>query len=310
MERRCIWFPDGRAGQILYPAIELPILRESAEDAFDIIISLPLLFDEIFMSYDGFYHICQAGDVACNIHESLFVPENQILAFGDDLSYGPLINIDADYPSRLEFLEEMFGGPLPPEIHQKLIKEAHQLQFDTPRTDKPIAIWHGENPAEQLLLRRAVYALRGQQRPLFEVPLGTDLLKPVRGLTAYGMLDAGRYSEAWENTEIIATNRARHLISDWQQMRKNNGIRHWKDNRLSTHPIDVHDDEILSFIGEDWVNHSVVAGTAMGRIHAVSVSDRFAIWRIRILIQEKRIEMRQNPEGGSFQIRRAQGQDN
>ncbi|MEL4073305.1 DUF3658 domain-containing protein [Ochrobactrum sp. GPK 3] len=263
------------------------------------------------MPYRDFFHICMAGTAADNIQQQLDIPPEQIFAFHDDLTYGPLEDIDTNAVQRTQFLQEVFD----PEtltnlektcgLNEELLMEARKLQPETPRTSKPIVIWHGTHPGEQLLLRRAVYALRNQIRPLYELNVNSSLIDTPHEITAVALLGVDKVKSAWDNVEIIDRDRREFLIADWQRLRQHQGIRHALGERLTTHPIHIHDAQILELVKEQWTEQNRVIGHAMAEIQGCFATDTFVKWRIRKLASQNHIETKKEQDGG-FWVRASQ----
>ncbi len=248
------------------------------------------------MSYQDFLHICRAGNIADGIQNHFAVPANQILSFADDLTFGPLDDIDTGAINRASFLKQAYEGSvlrqmeMQGRLEQILQREASQLQFDTPRTPKPIVIWHGNNAADQLLLRRVVCQLRHQIRPLFELNLP---LRDKNGVvydseTAVPAPDC--VEQLWTRLNPIDMTRQQILIADWQRLRKNKGLRQISGQRLTVHSLDALDARILQLFGSEWKSIDDIGAKTVTEIDGNPVSSRFVQWRIRELVSERKLE--------------------
>lgn len=242
-------------------------------------------------------HLCCGDSAAGVIREGL--PEAAVLILRDDLAIGPLGDVDSDRPdARAAFWHALLaeeqreaiesGGALV----EQLAAEAAALR-DLPDAAERIVIWHGTGAAEQLTLRRALWALRDAATPVEEVAVGPELLPGAkrRDMTAVAMLEPRDIAAA--TARPIAPERRARLAAEWERLRtEGSGLRHHRNGVITTHPIDAHDQEILSALGPDWRPAGRVIGQPMGTITGFFATDAFCFWRLRQLAAQGRAEFR------------------
>ncbi|MGK9167944.1 DUF1835 domain-containing protein [Inquilinus limosus] len=248
-------------------------------------------------------HLC-CGDCAAEvIRAGLGLPETEVLPLRDDLAVGPLGDVDDDRPdARAAFWRvllaeedrgriEAGGGALA----DQLAAESAALRR-LPEAASKIVIWHGTGAAEQLMLRRTLWALRNAATAVEEVAVGAELLPEAkrRDMTAVAMLPPEDAPGA--AARPVAPDRKARLAADWERLRADGGgLRHHQDGAITTHPIDAHDEEILAPLGPDWQPAARVIGGPMGTITGFFATDAFIFWRLRQLAAQGRVEFEGSP---------------
>ncbi|MFE0757493.1 DUF1835 domain-containing protein [Inquilinus sp. NPDC058860] len=244
-------------------------------------------------------HLCCGDSAAGVIREGL--PDSAVLILRDDLAVGPLGDVDEDRPdARAAFWHALLaekdrtaietGGALV----EQLAAEAAALRH-LPDAAERIVIWHGTGAAEQLMLRRALWALRDAATPVEEVAVGPELLPGAgrRDMTAVAMLPPQDIPRAAATARPVAPERRTRLAAEWERLRADSGgLRHHRDGAITTHPIDAHDQEILAALGPDWRPAARVTGQPMGTITGFFATDAFCFWRLRQLAAQGRAEIR------------------
>lgn len=242
-------------------------------------------------------HLCCGDSAAGVIREGL--PESVVLILRDDLAVGPLGDVDSDRPdARATFWHALLaeknreaietGGRLV----EQLAAEADALRR-LPDAAERIVIWHGTGAAEQLTLRRALWALRDAVTPVEEVAVGPELLPGAgrRDMTAVAMLPPEDIAAA--TARPVAPGRRAQLAAEWERLRaEGGGLRHHRDGVITTHPIDAHDGEVLAALGPDWQPAARVISRPMGTITGFFATDAFVFWRLRQLAVQGRAEIR------------------
>src|SRR5687767_931328 len=139
-------------------------------------------------------HLCCGDSAAGTIREGL--SESAVLVLRDDLAVGPLGDVDSDRPdARAAFWHALLAEEQREAIESggtlvdQLAAEAAALR-DLPDSAEKIVIWHGTGAAEQLTLRRALWALRDAVTAVEEVAVGPALLPAAgrRDMAAVAML--------------------------------------------------------------------------------------------------------------------------
>ncbi|MBW8725091.1 MAG: DUF1835 domain-containing protein [Inquilinus limosus] len=247
-------------------------------------------------------HLC-CGDSAAGVIRA-GLPGSAVLVLRDDLAVGPLGDVDSDRPdARAAFWHAVFpdedreaiesGGRLVDQLAQ----EAATLQ-GLPDAAEKVVLWHGSGAAEQLILRRALWALRDAPVPLEEVTVGPDLLPGAlrRDMTAVGMLEPEDAPRAVATARPVDPGRRAKLAAEWERLRADSGgLRHHRDGTITTHPIDAHDAEILAAVGDDWMPAARAVGQPMGTITGFFATDAFVFWRLRQLAAQGRVELEGSP---------------
>ena len=246
-------------------------------------------------------HLCCGDSAAGVIRAGLALPESAVLVFRDDLAIGPLGDVDSDRPdARAAFWHALLaesdresietGGRL---IDQ-LAAQAAALR-DLPEEAEAFVIWHGTGAAEQLMLRRALWALRDARAPVREVEASPGDFRG-DGMTAVGMMEPQRMPAAEATARPVSAQRRAALAAEWERLRDNGGgLRHHRDGIITTHPIDAHDAEILAAVGDDWVPAARAVGRPMGTITGFFATDAFCFWRLRQLAAQGKVEFEGSP---------------
>ncbi|MGF6226771.1 hypothetical protein QFZ27_000726 [Inquilinus ginsengisoli] len=242
-------------------------------------------------------HLC-CGDSAAGVIRA-GLPESAVLVLRDDLAVGPLGDVDSDRPdARAAFWHALLAEEDREAIESsgalvdQLAAEAAALR-DLPDAAETIMIWHGTGAAEQLTLRRALWALRDAATATEEVAVGPELLPGAgrRDMTAVAMLPPETIAAA--TARPVAPERRARLAAEWERLRADSGgLRHHRDGAITTHPIDAHDQEILAALEDDWMPAACVIGRPMGTITGFFATDAFCFWRLRQLAAQGRAEFR------------------
>jgi len=242
-------------------------------------------------------HLC-CGDSAARVIRA-GLPGSAALVLRDDLAVGPLADVDSDRPdARAAFWHAVFpdedraaietGGT----FAEQLAAESATLRR-LPDAAGRIVIWHGTGAAEQLTLRRALWAVRDAATPVEEVAVGPELLPEAgrRDMAAVAML--APETIAATTARPVAPERWAQLAAEWERLRADGGgLRHHRDGAITTHPIDAHDQEILAALGDDWMPAARAVGRPMGTITGFFATDAFCFWRLCQLAAQGRAEIR------------------
>jgi hypothetical protein len=249
-------------------------------------------------------HVCCGDSAAELIRASLGLPASAVLILRDDLAVGPLVDVDDARPqARADFWADVLAGEALEAIESGgpmidlLAAEAEILKHLSPDRGR-ITLWHGTGAAEQLMLRRALWALRDATVPVVEeVAVGKGSFPgPGRGrggMTAVAMLAPGHVARTAATARPVAPDRRARLAASWEALRADGGgLRHAEGDgeTITTHPIDAHDEEILAAAGPDWMPAARVIGQPMGEITGFFATDSFVFWRLRQLAALGRVE--------------------
>lgn len=248
-------------------------------------------------------HLCCGDSAAGVIRAGLGLPDSAILTLRDDLAVGPLGDVDDESPdARAAFWRALLTDENRTAIEAGGGALADQLAAESavlrrlPEAASKIVIWHGTGAAEQLMLRRVLWALRDAATAVEEVAVGAELLPEARrrDMTAVAMLPPEDVPGAVARP--VAPDRKARLATDWESLRADGGgLRHHQDGTITTHPIDAHDGEILAAVGPDWQPAARVIGQPMGTITGFFATDAFVFWRLRQLAAQGRVEFEGSP---------------
>lgn len=249
-------------------------------------------------------HLCCGDSAAEVIRARLNLPDSAVLILRDDLAVGPLGDVDSDRPNaRAAFWHAVFPDEDREAIEtdgafvDQLAAEAAVLR-DLPEAAEAIVIWHGNGAAEQLMLRRALWALRDAAVPVREIEVDRAALGRDRGdgMTAVAMLERQQVPAAEASARPVAAARRVALAAEWERLRADSGgLRHHRDGTITTHPIDAHDSEILAAVGTDWMPAGRAVGQPMGTITGFFATDAFVFWRLCQLAAQGKVELEGSP---------------
>jgi hypothetical protein len=242
-------------------------------------------------------HLCCGDSAAVVIRAGL--PGSAVLVLRDDLAVGPLDDVDGDRPdARAAFWQAVFPDEDRAAIEtggtfvEQLAAESAAVR-ELPDAAAKIVIWHGTGAAEQLLRRRALWALRDAETAVEEVAVGLQLLPEAgrRDMAAVAMLPPQTIAAA--TARPMAPERRARLAAEWERLRADSGgLRHHRDGAITTHPIDAHDQEILAALEDNWMPAARVISRPMGTITGFFATDAFCFWRLRQLAAQGRAEIR------------------
>ncbi|OWJ56733.1 DUF1835 domain-containing protein [Inquilinus limosus] len=246
-------------------------------------------------------HLCCGDSAAEVIRAGLALPETAVLILRDDLAVGPLADVDSDRPdARAAFWHAVFPDEDREAIEtggafvDQLAAEAATLR-GLPEAAEAFVIWHGSGAAEQLTLRRALWALRDTAAPVREVAVTPDDRRG-DGMTAVAMLERQRVPAAEATARPAPAERRAALAAEWERLRADGGgLRHHRDGAITTHPIDAHDAEILAAVEDDWTPAGRAVGRPMGTITGFFATDAFCFWRLRQLAAQGKVELEGSP---------------
>jgi hypothetical protein len=242
-------------------------------------------------------HLCCGDSAAGVIREGL--PDSAVLVLRDDLAVGPLGDVDSDRPdARAAFWHAVFPDEDRAAIEtggtfvEQLAAESAALRR-LPSAAERMVIWHGTGAAEQLTLRRCLWALRDAATPVEEVAVGPALLPEGGRRDMAAVATLAPETIAATTAQPVEPERRARLAAEWERLRADSsGLRHHRDGTITTHPIDAHDDEILAALGPDWMPAARAVGRPMGTITGFFATDAFCFWRLRQLAAQGRAEIR------------------
>jgi hypothetical protein len=216
---------------------------------------------------------------------------DRVIALRDDLTVGPLRDIDeANDPGvtqRAAFWERL--GGVPPALTREDCAALDTLEAD----DAHVVIWHTNDAAHQLALRRVCYRLRNVPQRLNEVRLAAD---EISGPNAVARLEA-RLPDA----APISVLRITRLALEWQEAKFANGeTRRWRDNTFTSGTWADLDALILDVLaaqedrqaGKSWLASDALGAALTGGGAGFAVGEAIVQWRLRELAAADELRLR------------------
>ena len=209
--------------------------------------------------------------------------------FWDDLSVGPLRDVDRGGASRIAWWSKVEGRK--PSARDTRMLDDRAIGRRIVQDHRNVVLWYGPHPTEFLYALRACWMLRRTPEWLYEVRLPrhpNPALEPFYG--AVGIVGPERVVRGWPTLR-----RARDVsrrAERWVALRSNPGdtMRLLDGWRVREHPISFRDAELLEHCGVDWsASMNVLArGVARGG----PTGDGVLCWRIRELLRAGVLEGR------------------
>lgn len=220
-----------------------------------------------------------------------------VVVLRDDLAVGPLTDIDTTGLIRSGFWQRV-APRSDIDFAAEMQRALNQLQ-DLRKETMEVAIWHGQSPSDQLMLRRVVFHLHQAPQRINEVALDVrELDAPAPGnLAAVGMYPASRLARRFSTIAPVSVLRLGRLGYEWQQNVKENAeLRIWKGNTLVAAAYHMVDEIILARMTTEWTSAQVVVAGAMAAIPDLLASDWFVFWRCRELVGNGLLVLRGSPD--------------
>jgi hypothetical protein len=210
----------------------------------------------------------------------------RVIALPDDLTVGPLRDIDeAADPAAVQrgaFWQRLGGVPETLTAHDCAALDA--LEAD----DANVVIWHTNDAADQLTLRRICYRLRNVPQRLNEVRLAPE---EVTGETA-----AARLAARLPDAAPISVLRITRLALEWQEAKFANGeTRRWRDNTFTSGTwadLDLLILDILSAAHTPWLAPDAIAAALPHGGTGATVAEPVVLWRLRELAATGELRLR------------------
>ncbi|HTR07271.1 MAG TPA: DUF1835 domain-containing protein [Paraburkholderia sp.] len=216
---------------------------------------------------------------------------DHVIALRDELTVGPLRDIDEPggpgLAQRTNFWERL--GGVPPTLARDECAELNALEA----VDAHVVIWHSNDAAHQLALRRVCYRLRNVPQRLNEVRLAADEIS--------GPNAAIRLTARLPDAAPISVLRITRLALEWQEAKFANGeTRRWRDNTftsgswsdLDTLILDVLATHETTSADTSWLASDAL-GTALTRGGAgFTVGEPVVLWRLRELAAADALRLR------------------
>ncbi len=240
------------------------------------------------------------GDVAGNTLRQALTQAarpDEVVVLRDDLAVGPIADVDGSGYTRAGFWQRVAPHSNIDFIAEMrhALNQLHGLR----QGDLEVAIWHGQSPSDQLMLRRAVFHLYQMPQRINEVAMDLrELDTPAPNhLAAIGMYPAAKLARRFSTIAPVSVLRLGRLGYEWQQnVKENADVRLWKGNTLVPAAYHTVDDVILERAPLEWTPASELIGGILGGIEGLLASDWFLFWRCRELIGAGMMVMRGNAD--------------
>jgi hypothetical protein len=247
----------------------------------------------------AFQHIVSGDLAAGTLATALQLDDRDIVIMRDDLSVGPLSDVDQP-PSaiRRAFWDRVLG----PELAQfEAANGNDQLAgtaaafADLSADPRPCVIWCGTGANEQLTLRRAAHFLEDTARPIWvaDVLPGDQKPLPPYWRTGVGVLNAAELTAIFPRRRLIGGGERRSLASDWRRvLAESSGetMCTFFPGKVETRSIASHDARIVAAADTDWQRTVRLVGEVMASSEE-PISDIFIFWRLRELSRRNALEL-------------------
>ena len=250
-----------------------------------------------------FQHIVTGDMAAASVKTALNLDPADIVNMDDDLSIGPLTDVDAVTPVRRAAFWRKVMGPQAADYERN-----HGSSIDTklaatsavfrhlPADTRPALVWCGSNANEQLTLRRTAHFLHTSSRSLWimEVKASDQRPLPLHWSTAVALLNENELASIYERRRELLPSERAIVADDWRNIcayGDDTSLRMVVNGRIETQQITAYDDHILAQIQPGWQRTVRVVGDAMGRLEEHEASDTFIFWRLRELAKHARVEI-------------------
>lgn len=246
-------------------------------------------------------HIVPSHSAASSLREALRIKgrADEVLAFGDDLSHGPIASPVPDH--RADWLMQEYDWP---EIEEDI--RSFWMRVD--QTEGKLIIWFGRHSARELAFRYA-WAWRMNDRPYsiidvtgLKIPFlredgspGTTISGQAVSIIPPSVLATLFHYEREASSEEEATYRQAWL----QLMVENAQFRIVQPTGLVSVPEDHFDQFIFMHSSHEWHKVAYVVGHVLGATYPpyIQTGDGALINRIRVLVDRGNLVADGNPKG-------------
>lgn len=228
-------------------------------------------------------HVCLAGDAGERVRA--MVGDETVLALAEDLTLGPLADIDQPLPqARVAFWQSLFA--VSPMWQSELLSVNPRLSALAHEADE-VVIWHGTHAGEWLLNLRVHHWLLASGVPVSEISVGEVGAAPL----ALAMLDDAGWAALPARRRQIADDERQARAGEWVRWREEgSGVREWHAGQLQGRPLSCHDDHLVSLANTGARPLPRLIGQAMAE---TAHSDTFCLWRVSCLLAEGRLRLAQ-----------------
>ncbi len=232
------------------------------------------------------------GDFAADLLRQSLGPYADIRIHQDDLTLGPLNDIDHVYPaSRVQFWNEVF--PLSSFDFSDVLPAGNAQLAALP---EDLTLWIGTSCGEALLLRRLAWwrYQKGQSFKLI-IPDTTGVSSYVAGQVALSLISPEQIESACG--ERLSHAQLQKLAQEWQDLcQQKSTFRGWNGQMFQYLTETALDTEMLALITDNYLPFRQIAGLWMQAAKGFFRSDVLAMWRLRCLAAQGLIEMESHPD--------------
>lgn len=232
--------------------------------------------------------------------------EERVVHFWDDLSVGPLHDLNRGAAARLAWWSRVEGKKIPAREARKL--DDRKIWKRIVHDARNVVLWYGPHITEFLYALRACWMLRRVASRLYEVrlpPHPNGKLNAFYG--AVGIVGPEGVARGWPTLRRVRDVSRR--AERWRalQSRPGDTMRRLDGWRVREHPVTYRDSDLLAECGFTWTSSTAVIG------HVVScrgpTGDVVLVWRLRELIAAGLLEGRgpQTALGLPRELRRIPG---
>lgn len=230
-----------------------------------------------------FLHIASGENSASCVREGLrrIGRSERIEHFWDDLSVGPLHDLDRGAASRAARWSRVTGKKVPAREARKLDDRAvwKRIVHDT----RPVVLWYGPHITEFLYALRACWMLRRSASRLYEVRLPShpnEKLEAFYG--AVGIVGPEGVARGWPTLRRVRDVSRRAERWSALQSGPHDAMRRLNGWRVREHPVTLRDLDLLAQCGSAWTSSIYVIA------HVLScggpTGDAVLAWRVRELV--------------------------
>jgi hypothetical protein len=230
-----------------------------------------------------FLHVASGENSAACVREGLrrVGRDEPVEHFWDDLSVGPLRDVDRGGASRVAWWSRVEGKKVSARDAATLDDRAIWQRIVRDRRN--VVLWYGPHPTELLYALRACWMLRGSPSRLYEVrlpPHPNPKLEPFYG--AVGIAGPEGVARGWPTLHRVRDVSRR--AERWARLRSGAGdamrlLRGW---RIVEQPVSHRDADIIGRCGADWTSSTLVIAHAVAR--GGPTGDGVLRWRVRELL--------------------------
>ena len=249
-----------------------------------------------------FLHIVSGDSALSNVKKALALDDRDLLDMDDDLSIGPLADVDAPAPvHRAAFWRKVFGPQTVDENHDGVSIDVKLATTSAKFTrlaneERPCLVWCGTNPNEQLTLHRTAYYLRAATQPLWLIEVKSEDQKPLppHWSTAVAVLRESELATLYQRRRSLDIKERSALAENWRRVCAESDagtLRIFVAGSIETRPISFFDEGLLKEVTPDWRQTVRAIGNAMGHIEEHCAGDAFLFWRLRELAKRGHVEI-------------------